>query len=485
MQWSQMILRLNFHRATLGVWLGLAGLTAVFFLIHSNFAQDDAYITYRYARNLSAGLGFVYNANEWVLGTTTPLFTLLLAAGAYLTRLDVTTVSLLFGFVSLWFSAGLLYQLGRPFNSDLALAAAIVFLADPFLRLFMGMESYFLIGLLLATIYMYTGQRLLWTAVLSGLLILVRYEMVFLVGVIYLADAVQKRKFPLWIWPGLVPLTSWLIFATLAFGSPIPLSASVKLAAPRIPFLLGAAVYWYSFVLEVGAAIILIVYFCLGLGGIMAARRFMPGYGLVYLCGGVYLGIAAVFAGSFPWYYAPLIPVFALTVVQGVEFVLRPGLNSLLNSKRLKWPIHGRILLGVNVALVVLIQLSFWYKTSTVQRNDAFDFRYVPYQHVANWLNQNTSPSQSIATFEIGYIGYFTNMRIIDLAGLVTPGLYPWVAEGDAETLAHSLEIYSPDFVLVNVNSIQMIAVMSADSRYQMAQAFDDRYLLYGRGAAP
>ena len=34
---------------------------------------DDAYITFRYARNLLAGNGLVYNPGEWVLGTTTPV----------------------------------------------------------------------------------------------------------------------------------------------------------------------------------------------------------------------------------------------------------------------------------------------------------------------------------------------------------------------------------------------------------------------------
>src|SRR3990170_6336850 len=47
---------------------------------------DDAYITFRYARNLLAGNGFVFNPGERVLGTTTPLYTLLLAALAGLTR---------------------------------------------------------------------------------------------------------------------------------------------------------------------------------------------------------------------------------------------------------------------------------------------------------------------------------------------------------------------------------------------------------------
>src|SRR5437762_13129041 len=40
---------------------------------------DDAYTTLRYAANLANGSGFVYNPGERVWGTTTPLFTLLLA----------------------------------------------------------------------------------------------------------------------------------------------------------------------------------------------------------------------------------------------------------------------------------------------------------------------------------------------------------------------------------------------------------------------
>src|SRR5205823_14822555 len=40
---------------------------------------EDAFITLRYARNLAEGQGLVFNAGERVLGTTTPLFALLLA----------------------------------------------------------------------------------------------------------------------------------------------------------------------------------------------------------------------------------------------------------------------------------------------------------------------------------------------------------------------------------------------------------------------
>jgi len=38
---------------------------------------DDAFITFRYARNLAEGHGYLYNAGDWVLGTTAPLFGLI------------------------------------------------------------------------------------------------------------------------------------------------------------------------------------------------------------------------------------------------------------------------------------------------------------------------------------------------------------------------------------------------------------------------
>src|SRR5438034_9228292 len=50
-------------------------------LITGPHAIDDAYITFRYARNLAEGLGLVYNPGEWVLGTTAPLWAVFLAGG--------------------------------------------------------------------------------------------------------------------------------------------------------------------------------------------------------------------------------------------------------------------------------------------------------------------------------------------------------------------------------------------------------------------
>jgi hypothetical protein len=73
-------------RRYLGLLMGTAGLIRLFIAVRAqpNGLFDDAYITLRYAANLIKGWGFVFNAGERVLGTTSPLFALLLAAGGHL-----------------------------------------------------------------------------------------------------------------------------------------------------------------------------------------------------------------------------------------------------------------------------------------------------------------------------------------------------------------------------------------------------------------
>src|SRR5215210_2075718 len=81
-------------------------------LAYGPWPIDDAYITFRYARNLAAGMGFVYNPGEAVLGTTTPGYTLLLVPAAWL-GLDLDRVSWAVGTVCDLLTAWLLYRLGR------------------------------------------------------------------------------------------------------------------------------------------------------------------------------------------------------------------------------------------------------------------------------------------------------------------------------------------------------------------------------------
>ena len=59
------------------------------------FPLDDAWIHLHFARNLAEGAGFAYNPGEPVAGSTAPLWTLLLGAGALVAVPSVAMVKTL------------------------------------------------------------------------------------------------------------------------------------------------------------------------------------------------------------------------------------------------------------------------------------------------------------------------------------------------------------------------------------------------------
>ena len=84
---------------------------------------DDSYITFRYARNLLAGEGFVYNPGVPVQGTTTPLYTLLmtgLGALAGGTQADFPVIAWLFNAAADAAACILLWLIGKRVRHELA-----------------------------------------------------------------------------------------------------------------------------------------------------------------------------------------------------------------------------------------------------------------------------------------------------------------------------------------------------------------------------
>jgi hypothetical protein len=75
------------------------------------------------------------------------------------------------------------------------------------------------------------------------------------------------------------------------------------------------------------------------------------------------------------------------------------------------------------------------------------DVRANKYKAVTQWLNEHTEPNESVAFIEIGYLGYFSQNRIIDLAGLIDPTITPHIAtKGYTWGFWH----YQPDYYIYN-----------------------------------
>ena len=211
----------------------------------------------------------------------------------------------------------------------------------------------------------------------------------------------------------------------------------------------------------------------------MLSKKVPQEYKIILVFAIVYLAAASLFAGSFPWYYAPLVPGFAIIVIIGIEV-----LSDFLKLDRFKKKFPNTQGLKVNLIVVlsimmIMVQSTYWVKDFRAFRGKMGDDRYVIYKPVSDWLNENASSQYSIATFEIGYIGYFTDMKIIDLAGLVTPELYEWVDDGAEASLYHALSIFAPDFVLIPEKNKDQIEIMSEKVNYETVEKIFTGYLLY------
>jgi hypothetical protein len=162
---------------------------------------DDAFITFRYARNLLAGHGFVFNLGERVLGTTTPLYTLLLAGLAGVTRsVDYPWLALLVNSVADLLACLLLVGLGRRLTGSRAVGLALggLWAIAPMSVTFAvgGMETSLFVLLLVATAVAYLDRRTRLAAALAALALLTRPDGALLVVPLALDLCLRRLRTP-------------------------------------------------------------------------------------------------------------------------------------------------------------------------------------------------------------------------------------------------------------------------------------------------
>ena len=199
---------------------------------------DDTYITFRYAFNLAAGRGFVYNINEWVLGTTTPLWTLVLAVIS-LTGFRIDTGALILSLAADVGTAVLIWSVltKLEYSTSVSLGAAILFLGifDYFSLARSGMETACFVLLGVATLHQIAANRFTSAGLLCGLSCLARPEglalaLVLLIGIWRGRDRMPRADALGGIALLLAVVGSWAVFAVWTFGSIVPQSIVAKAA---------------------------------------------------------------------------------------------------------------------------------------------------------------------------------------------------------------------------------------------------------------
>ncbi len=468
--------------------LGLAGLAVG--LWSSDIILDDAVITYRVAENLAHGRGLVYNVGERIQVTTTPLYALVLALGTWLFG-SAPRAALAFNISLSALIPVLAYDLGRRLAGRITgLAGALLLIFSPFLIMAFSMESYLYAALILAAMEAYTLARWRWAGIFAGLTAMVRGDAVSLGAAMLIYDLLARRRLR---WRLIIPAAgipaSWYLFAWFYYGSPFPATLGAKVAQGQFNwlgrrFLEGLLGYWQVWTQEQGHTLLYLIPILIILGLIPVIRverdwLIMVGRDALYLAIFIGLGVPAA-----EWYYAPLMPGVALMTARGIQFVAE-SIALLIKKGRKeaggRWSMAGGQVVAV-ILTTLLITTLYPLSRAIIHQNP--DWKAQVYPDTARWIAANTNASATLATIDIGHLGYWSGRRIIDIVGLAQPDVSPHIARGD---FGYALRHYRPDMVLIGfswIPEVQSTDWFQADYAPRRAfkfAAIDEPLMLFSR----
>ena len=405
--------RLLDARAPFLIPLALLLLTRAYFWRLLPYASEDAYITFRYARNFARGMGLVFNPGERVMGFTSPLWTVWNALGIALVQdpvpwarattlaleclaLVLVTRMLLRGFGGLAAWTFALFFAGWTFFAAMAVS---------------GMENSAFFALLALAAWL-VERRSGWSGVALGLLALMRPEGVVAAGIVALGARWKDR--------GIALALAGLGLGALAlyYGSPIPQSLVAKAQVYGTPGPWAGRHWWewivpfafgrwpvttegsilFAMAVVAGPALVA------GLLALARARREAKGLALLAAAGlSIWIAYGLFGVAYFAWYLVLPLATAGVLVAIGLARVTRSA-----------W-------IPASLALFVA---GTWTLAPELYRARA-GIEYETFVATAQALGAASHPGESVLLEPIGMVGWATKLRIVDEIGLVSP----WVAQ--------------------------------------------------------
>ena len=411
------------------LWLAAAAL----FSAHlAGRSLDDFFITYRYAQNLSAGDGLVFNPGERVFGTTAPGLALLLAAGHLLTRIPIhwlgtlSTAAALTGIALLLLAEAAQAQDRRPE----AWIGGTLLLTNTFLWACHGAEGPVVVVLLLLAAR-WGEERPVLAGVTAGFAVWCRPDAGLAVGLLGLLLWRERRRLPRRF--GIAALLVILLGGALAlvyFGGVLPNSWKAKQAEAFGPSGTAGLLFWPASLpllrRHLGVALPWVL--ALGIAGQwpLFRRGGRPGRLLALQAAALALAYPILGVNLAPWYILPIL----IALLYGVAFAAgaagRAAASALGGSRRAAWA--GALLATGLLAPAVL---SIGSRGLTWYRGSGHPLHFEGYRLAGLWIRHDSGPEDAIACKEVGTLAYFSGRRVEDLQGLVTPRSIPFSAKGD------------------------------------------------------
>ena len=431
--------------------LAVAAVAVVARVLPTPRTIDDAFITFRYARNLVAGAGFVYNLGVPVDAATTQIYTLLLAGLAAITRSgNYPWLALLVNSLADALTCALLVALGHRLTGRLAvgLAAALLWAIAPMSVTFAigGMETSVCILGLTFTTWAYVTHRPRWALVAAALTLLTRPDAALLIAPLLLDllwRSWRARRWP-WVEAGLFVgvLAPWVVFATLYFGSPLPHSLAAKAlayrlqpteAAVRLLQHYGTPFFEDALLGRLWPLVGIALYLALGLIGGRAMVRREPRAWLVAVYPWLY-GVVFAVANPliFRWYLAPPLPSYYLSILAGLSTLAHDvarGVRLPTWAARAGW--------GLPALAAGALLLNGWtlrpdHGPQAPAPRMAWHQLELYYTRLGQDLAPHVTPHTVIAAGDVGALGYYSQAHILDTVGLMSPAAsayYPLPAD--------------------------------------------------------
>jgi arabinofuranosyltransferase len=393
-------------------------------------ALDDFFITYRYAFHLANGRGFVFNLGERVFGLTNPGLAILLAALARLGGGDIPVLAtIVFAGALVALAWVLARSASRCGHLAEALGGGTLVVTSSYLWAQQGGESIPMLALLAGAAEIGRVRPLL-AGGLAGVAVWFRPEAGLGVGFLFLLLWLEERRAAVrFAAVAAAVVGAGLLAAAWYFGTPIPNSLAAKQAMAA-----GLAEAWTGWrfwlrsvrlVARHGGPLwpLLAV---LGLAGQVPlfASGSRPAKVLVLFASCLTILYPLSGVPWFPWYTIPTV----VAALYGIAFLAGWVIRLLARPAGVRRR-TAAALAGCILALPVAFSLApasyHWFQ---VFHWPAYMDRY---RRAGLWLARTSPPQASVGYYEVGALGYFSDRTIVDVLGIVTPELLPFVRRGD------------------------------------------------------
>jgi arabinofuranosyltransferase len=398
------------------------------------YPLDDAWIHQTYARNFAESGRWEYNRGEASAGSTSPLWTMLICAGYFLgiTNPFIWTLilSVLF-FILLVLIVRRLQAKLTPHIPVIPLAAGMLIALDWHLLwgTVSGMETILFCFVITLIFLLIKSEQPIWWLVglIAGLSVWIRPDGITILGPILLLMAISAIKmrlklshFIFFIFSLLVPLVLYGLFNKQLSGEYFPNTFFAKQAEYAIllkePFLIRTGNV-FSVVIS-GAGLFLLPGFIWGVINAIKTIDFWKissycwviGYGLLYV-----MRLPAIYQHG--RYLFAMIPIFTILGLTGLIELI----NRISSEKWKKQNLKRIFSFAIFSTLLIFLVLGIKAFTEDLQVGNRL------FVQPSVWIKENTNKSAVIAAHDIGAIGYFSDRKIIDLAGLIQPEIIPFI----------------------------------------------------------